>query len=103
MKSGSSILDWLPKSVRVWFSATIPERMSFPSSSSFLTRQPCGTTAPEVSIPKTFLKSGVFHLQQLQSIPIVRLQRRIGELTDEELRLIRSKLSELLHLAPPAT
>ena len=57
----------------------------------------------EVSIPKAFLKTGVFHLQQLQSVPIVRLERRIGELTDEELRLVRSKLSELLHLAPPAT
>jgi len=31
---------------------------------------------------------------------IVRLQRRIGELTDEELRLVRSKLCELLHFAP---
>jgi mRNA interferase MazF len=57
----------------------------------------------EVSIPKTFLKTGAFHLQQLQSVLIVRLQRRIGKLTDEELRLVRSKLSELLPLAPPAT
>jgi len=57
----------------------------------------------EVSISKKFLKTGVFQLQQLQSVPIVRLQRRIGELTDEELRLVRSKLGELLHLAPPAT
>ena len=57
----------------------------------------------EVSIPKTFLKTGVFHLQQLQSVPIVRLQRRLGELTDEELRLVRSKLSGLFHLAPSAT
>ena len=56
----------------------------------------------EVSIPKTFFKTGVFHLQQLQSVPIVRLQRRIGELAYEELGLLRSKLSELLHLAPPA-
>jgi mRNA interferase MazF len=57
----------------------------------------------EVSIPKAFLKTGVFHLQQLQSVPIARLQRRIGELTDEELRLVRGKLSDILHLAPPAT
>jgi mRNA interferase MazF len=55
----------------------------------------------ELSIPKPFLKTGVFHLQQLQSIPVVRLQRRIGELADVELRILRSKLSELLHLAPP--
>ena len=57
----------------------------------------------ELPISKMFLKTGVFHLQQLQSVPIVRLQRRIGELADEELRLVRSKLSELLHLAPLAT
>ena len=57
----------------------------------------------EVSIPKTFLKTGVFHLQQLQAVPIVRLQRRIGDLADAELRLVRQKLSDLLHLAPPAT
>jgi mRNA interferase MazF len=57
----------------------------------------------ELSIPKRFLKDGVFHLQQLQSVPIVRLQRRIGEPAKEELQLLRSKLSELLHLAPPAS
>ena len=55
----------------------------------------------EVSIPKQFLKTGVFHLQQLQSVPIVRLQRKIGQLTDEELGRVRSKLAELLHLARP--
>ncbi len=52
----------------------------------------------EASVPKTFLKIGVFHLQQLQSVPIVRLQRRIGELNYEELRLVRCKLSQFLHL-----
>ena len=52
----------------------------------------------EVRIAKKFLKDGVFHLQQLQSVPIVRLQRKIGELTVGELRLLRLKLSELLHL-----
>jgi ribosome recycling factor len=42
----------------------------------------------------------VFHLQQLQAVPIARLQRRIGNLTDEELQLIRSKLVDVLHLVP---
>ena len=56
----------------------------------------------ELPIPKTFLKIGVFHLQQVQSVPIVRLQKKIGELTDEELSLVRSKLSELLDLTPPS-
>jgi mRNA interferase MazF len=57
----------------------------------------------EVSIPKRFLRDGVFHLQQLQSAPVVRLQRRIGELTAEEVRLVRAKLIELLHLAQVVT
>jgi mRNA interferase MazF len=56
----------------------------------------------EVSIPKRFLKVGVFHLQQLQSVPIVRLQRKIGDLTAEELQFVRKKLSDLLHLAQAA-
>ena len=56
----------------------------------------------ELSIPKPFFKAGVFHLQQLQSVPVVRLERKIGDLSEEELRVVRSKLIELLHLAPPA-
>ena len=56
----------------------------------------------EVSVPKRFLKQGAFHLQQLQSVPIVRLQRKIGDLTVEELQLVRAKLSNLLHLAQAA-
>ncbi len=52
----------------------------------------------EMAIPKTFLKAGVFHLQQIQSVPIVRLQRKVGHLTEQELRRVRSKLSNLLHL-----
>ena len=53
----------------------------------------------EVPIPKPFLKPGVFHLQQIQSVPIVRLQRKIGALTDEELQFVRAKLVDLLRLA----
>jgi mRNA interferase MazF len=57
----------------------------------------------ELPIPKPFLKPGVFHLQQLQSVPIVRLERRIGLLTDAELQLVCSKLADLLHLVPSST
>ncbi len=53
----------------------------------------------ELTIPKRFLKEGAFHLQQLQAVPIVRLQRKIGDLAAEELRAVRSRLVELLHLA----
>lgn len=57
----------------------------------------------ESPIPKPFLKPGVFHLQQLQSVPIVRLERRIGVLTEAELQIIRSKLADLLRLVPSST
>lgn len=57
----------------------------------------------ELPIPKPFLKTGVFHLQQLQSVPIVRLERKIGALSDAELRLVRSKLAYLLRLTVSAT
>ncbi len=53
----------------------------------------------ELPVPKKFLKDGAFHLQQLQSVPIVRLQKKIGNLAAEELQAVRAKLSELLHLA----
>ena len=48
----------------------------------------------EVSIPKGFLKSGAFHLQQVQSVPIVRLMRRLGVLSGDELRLVHDRLRE---------
>ena len=38
----------------------------------------------ELSIPKTFLKPGAFHLQQIQSISLARLERKLGSLTAEE-------------------
>ena len=54
----------------------------------------------ELAIPKSFLKPGVFHLQQIQSIPIVRLQHRLGELTERELRDVRTALAHELNLLP---
>lgn len=53
----------------------------------------------ELDVPKTFLKPGVFHLQQIQSVPIVRLQKKLGELTSVELRQLRTALCQLLQLA----
>ena len=32
----------------------------------------------ELSIPKPFLKPGAFHLQQIQSVSTVKLERRLG-------------------------
>ncbi len=56
----------------------------------------------ELAIPKSFLKAGVFHLQQIQSVPLMRLQRKLGELTGDELTELRTTLVRLLNLAPPS-
>jgi mRNA interferase MazF len=39
----------------------------------------------ELNIPKPFLKPGAFHLQQLQTISTVKLERRLGVLTADEI------------------
>ena len=54
----------------------------------------------ELAIPKRFLKPGVFHLQQIQAIPIARLQRKLGTLTADELQSVRSAIVRLLSLQP---
>ncbi len=55
----------------------------------------------ELAVPKSFLKPGVFHLQQIQAVPIVRLERRLGELTVAELQTVRAALVRLLNLVLP--
>lgn len=52
----------------------------------------------ELSIPKPFLKPGAFHLQQLQSVPAVRLERKLGELTPAEMDKVLDALAERLGL-----
>lgn len=52
----------------------------------------------EVSVIKPFLKEGAFHLQQIQSIPTVRLMRRLGTLTDNEMKVIHERLAEYLQM-----
>ena len=52
----------------------------------------------ELPIPKPFLKSGAFHLQQIQAVPIVRLERKLGMLAPDELQLVRTRLVGLLNL-----
>ena len=46
----------------------------------------------ELNIPKPFLKPGAFHLQQIQTISTVKLERRLGLLTNEEMDRVRSTL-----------
>lgn len=52
----------------------------------------------ELPIPKPFLKPGVFHLQQIQTVSTVRLERRLGLLTDDEMRKVSSALAGRLGL-----
>lgn len=47
----------------------------------------------ELSIPKPFLRPGAFHLQQLQTVSTVKLERRLGLLTAEEMNRVLDALS----------
>jgi mRNA interferase MazF len=50
----------------------------------------------ELNIPKPFLKLGAFHLQQVQTVSTVKLERRLGVLTPEEMDHVRSALKNRL-------
>jgi mRNA interferase MazF len=53
----------------------------------------------ELVIPKPFLRAGAFHLQQIQAVPIVRLERKLGSLSATEFQYLKTALVQLLHLA----
>ena len=50
----------------------------------------------ELNIPKPFLKPGAFHLQQIQSVSTVKLERRLGALTEEEMNRVLDTLGRRL-------
>ena len=52
----------------------------------------------ELSIPKPFLKPGAFHLQQIQSISTIKLERRLGVLTQEEMNRVLDALVDRLRI-----
>ena len=52
----------------------------------------------EHPVRKAFLKEGAFHLQQIQSVPAIRLERRLGELSAIELAAIEQRLRQRLKL-----
>ena len=52
----------------------------------------------EHACPKPFLKEGAFHLQQVHSVPLVKLVRRLGDLRPDELGPIRQKLRQRFKL-----
>ena len=52
----------------------------------------------ELSIPKSFLKPGAFHLQQIQSVSTIKLERRLGVLTADEMNRVLDALAERLRI-----
>lgn len=52
----------------------------------------------ELTLPKSFLKQGAFHLQQVQSVSVARLERRLGALTAEEWAMVQDRLAAFLSL-----
>ena len=46
----------------------------------------------ELSIPKPFLRPGAFHLQQIQTVSTVKLERRLGLLTGDEMNRVLDAL-----------
>jgi mRNA interferase MazF len=47
----------------------------------------------ELNIPKPFLKPGAFHLQQIQTVSTIKLERRLGVLTADEMKRVRAALA----------
>jgi mRNA interferase MazF len=47
---------------------------------------------------KSFLKPGVFHLQQIQPVSLNRLETKLGALKTDEFQTLGKQLARLLHL-----
>ena len=47
----------------------------------------------ELNIPKPFLKPGTFHLQQIQTVSTVKLERRLGALNEAEMQRVLAALA----------
>jgi mRNA interferase MazF len=54
----------------------------------------------ELSIPKPFLKPAAFHLQQIQTVSTVKLERRLGTLTADEMKKAASAIAARLRVNP---
>jgi mRNA interferase MazF len=52
----------------------------------------------EVAVGATFLKTGVFHAQQIVSVAQVKLIRRIGRLSPSDLALVEEAVRRWLGL-----
>jgi mRNA interferase MazF len=52
----------------------------------------------ELNLPKPFLRPGAFHLQQIQSISVAKLERKLGGLTQSEIQQVEEALLRRLAL-----
>jgi mRNA interferase MazF len=52
----------------------------------------------EFPCSKSFLKPGVFHLQQIQPVSLNRLETKLGAVTTDEFQTLGKQLARLLHL-----
>jgi mRNA interferase MazF len=52
----------------------------------------------ELALPLSYLREGAFHLQQIQSVPINALMRRLGILSDADYNQVLDKLAERLSI-----
>jgi len=52
----------------------------------------------EFKLPLSYLQEGAFHLQQIQSVPINCLVRRLGVLSDSEYNQVLDKVGERLSI-----
>ncbi|MFZ4774896.1 MAG: type II toxin-antitoxin system PemK/MazF family toxin [Terrimicrobiaceae bacterium] len=53
----------------------------------------------ELSLPNHFLRTGAFHFQQIQSISVARLMRRLGKLTEKEMDLVAGMLRDRFQIS----
>jgi len=50
----------------------------------------------ELNIPKPFLKPGAFHLEQIQTVSTVKLERRLGAFSADEMKTVLGVLRHRL-------
>ena len=50
----------------------------------------------ELDIPKPFLKPGAFHLQQVQTVSTIKLERGLGSLSADEIKRVLEAVGDRL-------
>jgi mRNA interferase MazF len=52
----------------------------------------------ELNLPKPFLQAGAYHLQQIQTVSTIKLERRLGALTGDEMNRVLDALANRLRI-----